>query len=145
MPRPFRRQLFVVAVFGLSLLTITVANAYRRIDDAYAQNGAAEMLIGYMQDHDGKWPADWECLEPYFARNNGLVGGWPYSRFQAAVWIDFGADASRLRKLARGSDSIPFDVVHAKSVWSPRFDDGPNGILFRHFRDDESFARSGQE
>lgn len=109
-------------------------NFSQHIDDAYAEWGAAEMLIDYMHDHDGEWPANWEYLEPYFGNSNGRVNGDSFQRFQSRVYVDFQANSEDLRKLAIESDSIPFDVVHATSVWASRMDDGPNGILYRHFR-----------
>ena len=110
-------------------------NIFNHIDDAYAQWGAADMVMDYMDDHNGQWPSDWESLEPYFAKNNGRVSGWSYSKFQSHVFIDFTANADSLRKLSNNSDTIPFDAIHAYSVWGSQMDDGPNGMLYRYFRD----------
>ena len=135
MKRFLVRSLIVAALVVPAAIVFAGINVYNHIDDAYAQWGAADMVIDYMNDHDGKWPPDWDSLAPYFARSNGRVGGWSYAKFQSHVFIDFTADAELLRKRASGSPAIPFDVIHARSMWGSQFDDGPNGMLFRHFRD----------
>jgi len=133
---------FIAAVFLLAVgLGVICVRIYEHIDDAYAQWGAAEMVIDYMRDHDEKWPPGWDELSPYFARNNGMVVGWPYTKFQSHVFIDFTADSEQLRRLALESDSVPFDVIHASSVWGLQFEDGPNGILARYFRTERNGSR----
>jgi len=104
------------------------------VDDAYAQWGAADMVIHYMEDHGGEWPRNWDSLAPYFAVNNGRVSGWTYAMFQSRVFIDFDADAVALRKLSSDSHAVPFDVIHATSIFGAQFDGGPNEMLHRWFR-----------
>jgi hypothetical protein len=108
---------------------------YNHVDDAYAQWGAADLVIDYMRDHNGRWPKNWDALKPYFERNNGRVSGWSYSTFQDNVRIDFAADASKLRQLSIESASVPFDVIHATSIWGTQFGRGPNEMLYQYFRD----------
>ena len=112
-------------------------NIHYGLDDAYAQCGAADMVVDYMRDHDGKWPPDWDSLKPYFDCNNGRVGGWSFERFQSHVYMDFSADAERLRQLSQESETASFDVIHATSVWGAQMDDGPIAILHWHFRENE--------
>ncbi len=134
MKRLVMRTLIAVAILLLIALVYVAVNVYNHTDDAYAQWGAANMVIDYMRDHDGDWPPDWDSLARYFAMNNGRVSGWSYADFQSNVFIDFSADADSLRKLAIESDAIQFDVIHATSVWGQQFEDGPNGMLYRYLR-----------
>ena len=131
------RSLIVAALVVSAVLVFAGVNIFNHIDDAYAQWGAADMVIDYMNDNDGDWPSNWDSLAPYFARNNGRVGGWSYSKFQSHVFIDFTADTETLRDLAVDSPSVPFDVIHARSMWGSQFEDGPNGMLYRYFRDED--------
>ena len=140
MKRFLVRSLIVAALVVPAAVVFAGVNIYNHIDDAYAQWGAADMVIDYMNDHDAKWPPDWDSLAPYFAQSNGRVSGWSYSKFQSHVFIDFTSDAETLRKRACDSPTISFDVIHARSVWGSQFHDGPNGMLYRYFRDGD---RSG--
>lgn len=54
------------------------------IDDAYAEWGAADMLIDYMESHDGRWPSNWEALRTNFEETSGRVGGWNLRSIAAA-------------------------------------------------------------
>lgn len=135
MKRLLIRVTIAIAILIPIALVYAGVNLYNGIDDAYAQWGAADMVINYLRAHDGKWPTDWDSLSPYFDKNNGRVGGWTYDRFQSHVFIDFSADAEHLRKLSEKSDSVPFDVIHATSIWGSQFDGGPNEMLYLYFRE----------
>lgn len=136
-----KRVLIRIAIGIAILIPIAVlyagVNIYNGIDDAYAQWGAVDMVVGYMRDHDGKWPPDWNSLKPYFDQNNGRVGGWSYERFQSHVFIDFTADAKHLRRLSKESDTVAFDVIHATSLWGAQFGSGPNEMLCRYLKENE--------
>jgi hypothetical protein len=103
------------------------------VDDAYAQWGAGDMVIGYMNDHDGEWPRSWDSLSPYFADSNGRVGGWSYQKYQQRIWIDFNADPLELEQQALKSDQATFNVIDAtysNAVWG----DGPDQQIHHYFR-----------
>ena len=131
-----RVAITIAILIPIALVYIGV-NTYNGIEDAYAQWGAADMVVGYMRDHDGKWPPDWDSLKPYFDLNNGRVGGWSYERFQSHVFVDFTANAEHLRRLAKESDTASFDVIHATSLWGAQFGGGPNEMLHLYFRENE--------
>lgn len=139
-----KRALLRISIAVVILILFTLLHAgftiYDGIDDAYAQWGAADMVIDYMREHDGRWPPDWEALSPYFDKSNGRTGGWTFAQFQSRIFIDFSADAERLRRLSRESDSAPFNVIHATSFWDTRFGDGPNAMLHSYFKSNESAA-----
>jgi hypothetical protein len=48
------------------------------VDDAYALWGAGEMVVDYMEDHEGRWPKGWNDLKSYFDAGGGRVGGWSF-------------------------------------------------------------------
>ncbi|MCA9178463.1 MAG: SMI1/KNR4 family protein [Planctomycetales bacterium] len=97
----------------------------------YAPSCAAELVISYMRDHNDSWPPDWNSLQPYFATSR--FRGWPYGRFQSAVFIDFNADAKALMRLSLESDFLLFNVIRSQSTWG-NFDDYSNSMLYRYFR-----------
>lgn len=137
MKRVLIRLAIAISILIPIALVYAGVNIYNGIDDAYAQWDAADMVIDYMRDHDGKWPPDWESLKPYFDRNNGRVGGWSYERFQSHVFIDFTANAEHLRKLSDESATVPFDAIHATSIWGSQFEGGPNEMLSLYFRENQ--------
>lgn len=47
--------MFLICLFLAGYILLVVMSIHR-LDDAYAQWGAAEMVIDYMADHDGEWP-----------------------------------------------------------------------------------------
>jgi hypothetical protein len=103
------------------------------VDDAYAQWGAADMVIDYMNDHDGEWPRSWDSLSPYFADSNGRVGGWSYKKYQERVWIDFDADPLELEKQALESDRASFNVIDARFTNFALWGDGPDQQVHSYF------------
>jgi hypothetical protein len=88
------------------------------IDDGYALLGATEMLVGYMESHDGRWPRGWSDLRPEFEKTNGRVSGWSYEQFQSRIDIDFGADPAALRSASLASPDVTFEVVHAHGLFA---------------------------
>ena len=135
MSHPIR---YITLIFGcaIALFVLFVAMSISHLDDAYAQWGAADMVINYMEDHDGEWPQDWSDLRPYFDAGGSRVSGWSYDKFQQHVWIDFSADPIELRRLSQSVTAPPFNVIDSTSIFGPQFDDGPNRMLLRHFNPD---------
>lgn len=123
-----------IALLVLAAIGVVAVNLSYGIDDAYAQWGASDMVIDYLEDHDGQWPPSWEALRPYFDAGGSRVGGWSYAKYQQRVYIDFSADADALRKQAIASDNVPFDVIHANWSFGCMMGDGPNADLHYYFR-----------
>lgn len=133
-----RRRLVVIAlplVVALAAVGYGV-NVYYGIDDAYAQWGAADMCIDYMEDHAGRWPPDWEAIRPYFDAGGSRIGGWTFDQYRNRVVIDFAVDADDLRRQSLAADRPTFNVIRARWTFGIRFDDGPNASLYRYFRGD---------
>lgn len=139
--RRILRYLAMAAGFAFVLVVAYIAMAVSRFDDAYAQWGAADMVIDHMADHQGQWPRDWSDLKPYFEAGGGRVGGWSFEKFQEHVWIDFAADPKELHRLSQGVDQPSFNVIDSTSFFGPQFEDGPNGMLLRHFKSLEAISR----
>ena len=104
------------------------------IDNAYAQWGAADMVIGYMEKHEGRWPRSWEDLRPQFEAGGGRVGGWSFEKYRSRVWIDWSADPKALEMAAVQCDKPWFDVIHPTDRIDVRFGGGPNAILHAYFK-----------
>ena len=133
--RPSRKIGLLVALILLPIGLVWFGiNLYLGMDDAYAQWGAADMVIDYMETHDGQWPPNWKAIEPAFNAGGGRVGGWSFAEYKSRVYIDFHADPASLRSLALRSDSVPFDVIHARWTWGVKFGRGPNAALYEYFR-----------
>ena len=65
-----RNTVFAIIVFVLALSSIVATGLYFYINydvrDGYDQRRAVVLLISYMKDHNGKWPANWEALEEHY-------------------------------------------------------------------------------
>lgn len=131
--RHVRRAFYVLlGIAGVAAIWLGVELCYG-IDNAYAQWGAAGMVIRYMEAHDGNWPPNWEVLREDFEGGGGRVGGWSFAEFQRRVVIDFTVDADKLREQSVQSETVPFRVIHARWT-SAQIGGGPNSILHDYFR-----------
>ena len=125
--------LFLVAAVYF-FLTISAG-----INDAYALWGAADMVIDYMETHDGHWPRSWDDLRPQFEAGGSGVGGWSFEKYQDRITIDFNADPNELRRLSLDSPEASFRVIWANSLNArlgseTHIGDGPNQMLCDYFR-----------
>jgi hypothetical protein len=134
MRRLFKTFLVVAVVVVILLVAGIVWFALTMNDaaiDAYAQWGAVDVVINYMETHDGQWPPNWEALQKASESNDGLMRQFGLCRNR--VFFDFNADPRELRRQSLASDSVPFNVVHAH-WYSGQMGDGPNAMLWRYFR-----------
>jgi hypothetical protein len=132
--RYLRKFLLALLLLLPVAVVLVVLDDPRPIDDAYAQWAAVDMVIAYMDAHGGKWPPNWEALRSNFEANTGRVGSWSFEEFQLRVLIDFGANADDLRRQAIASETVPFNVIHARSMFAAVMGHGPNADLHRYFR-----------
>ena len=121
----------VLVTLGLSLF-IGIDDA---IDDAYAEWGAVDMVIRYMETHEGRWPPNWDALRADIESGGSRLGGSSFADYQKRIVIDFGVDADELRKQSVNSEKVPFNVIRARSIFAATFGDGPNASLHRYFRE----------
>lgn len=103
------------------------------IDDAYAQWGAGDMVVHFMEDHDGRWPRGWEELRPYFDAGGGGVGGWSFEKYQRRVRIDWRAGVEGLAAQSRSSPRATFREIWAASGLSSAMQD-PNEIVHSYLQ-----------
>ena len=111
--KPHRRRrwtylLAALLIVPAAVIAFFVLSIDDGTDDAYAAWGAGEMVIDYMNTHSGRWPHDWNDLQPQFQVNNGRVGGWTFSQFQSHIYIDFNVNSEDLRAKAIASRYLPF-------------------------------------
>lgn len=128
----------IVAALVGGYLAYAVTQIVDNLDAAYAQWGAADMVIGYMYENDDRWPPDWEALRDSFDRGGGRMGGTSFEEFQQIVEIDFDVDVEELRRQAKASDSVPFNVIRPRSFWGSQMGDGPNAQIYRYLRSDDA-------
>ena len=86
MRRLLKYAAVVIALVVVAFAGVVIAS-FSRLDDAYAQWGAADMLIDYMGDHDGDWPKQWADLRPHYDAGGGRVAGWDFDRYTDHGWI----------------------------------------------------------
>ena len=106
---------------------------YRGVDDAYAEEGAARMVVAYLDENQQQWPNRWQDLEPYFEKFS-QVSGQSFEQLQDRVWIDFNVDSKSLSDRSQDADSIPFNVIGTKNIFAAHFEDGPNRTIFDYFK-----------
>ncbi len=123
--------LMVIALIGVGLSLFLSFDE----SDGYAQWAAADMVIEYMETHDGRWPPNWEALRSNFESGKGWLAhvGGTFEQFQKRIYIDFNAKPEELRRQSLASDNVQFDVIHGG--WgSVQFGEGPNAALRMYFR-----------
>jgi hypothetical protein len=115
-----RRVLHTALVFIVSLGGGAAYYAYWKIDsttrDAYAVWWVADMVIEYMETHNGEWPRGWDDLhEPYetCVRRSGRP--WTFDQLRNRVDVDWAADPARLVVATDNGTGPPFQVVWLRS------------------------------
>jgi hypothetical protein len=128
----------VVAVVAALLTVLPIVWALvslNWIDDSYALWGAGEMVVRYMEDHEGHWPRGWADLKPYFDSGGGRVGSWSFAKYQQRVVIRWHVDPARLENEAKSSPRPTFRVISASGLFPGRIgENDPNEILYRYLR-----------
>jgi len=133
-----RRMIAAVAVVAVLLVLLPIVwelLSLDAVDDAYALRGAGEMVVHYMEDHDGRWPRGWADLKPYFDCGGGRVGGWSFAKYQQRVIIRWDVNPASLEYEAKTKRRPSFRVISATGLF-PASVGGrePNEILYRYLR-----------
>ena len=129
-----RRMLISVAIiaFVFSLLLF----AKRVIDvpfDAYKNWAMGDLIVAFMEEHDGAWPSDWDDLRPTCKKLGGrLIGGETFDSLQRAVDIDFEFAPESAADAIDASDTEPvFCVIWLKNGSTAHYEgDEPNQRVF---------------
>ncbi len=123
----------VCLLFGFAVLAFAIVIT-TDVDDAYAQHGAASMIIAYLKEHEDKWPSGWSALKPYFMRGKSHVGGWSFQQFQDRICIDFSANTDDLKQRIAESNSVNIELVKSRHWWPVIFDKGPDEEIVLYLR-----------
>ena len=102
-------------------------------NDAYAMWAAGDVLLEYMDAHDGRWPSSWDDLRSFHASAGNkptMVG--PFSEMESRIRIDFRFDPQAAAASIRETDQSPtFRVVRLRNgsltSWSTQ---EPNQRIF---------------
>lgn len=106
---------------------VTAANRLYR--DAYAGWEAAEVIIDYMEAHDGRWPRSWDDLAGAKQRWLGI------EEVQRRVDVDFEVDPQVLLQSATSGDTPPFRVVRLRNGSSAHWEGRePNEMILEHLK-----------
>lgn len=141
--RPFQFSLgallFLVAacavVFGVARWRYFEQLA--RVRDSHAAIGIAAMINTYMDANEGRWPASWDDLRPFY-KINGIVTGTDYCTFEEIreSWdVDFEADPAELARVEHTPGVAPFHAItqrHARPMSHPEWE--PNVRVYHHLR-----------
>jgi hypothetical protein len=128
----------IVAILMAVLLTVWSILSFDWLDDAYAQWGAGDMVVRYMEEHDGRWLRGWNDLRPYFDVGGGRVGGWSFEQYQQHIVIQWDVDPAVLEAMARANPRPAFRVISARWPAGTIGGNEPNEILHRYFRNKSS-------
>jgi hypothetical protein len=115
-----RRRVFFTAVGLVLLISCGAVYLLRRtettINDAYAVEWAADMVIEYMKSHDGAWPRSWDDLrEPYKACAQRVGEPWTFEQLRDRVDVNWDVDPVRLANAPDIGAEPPFVVIWLRS------------------------------
>jgi hypothetical protein len=139
-PRISLKTVFViVAICAVAMVVVPIVwrvVTLEWVDDAYVLWGAGEMVVDYMENHDGQWPRGWDDLRSYFEAGGGRVGGWSFEKYQEHVSIRWDVDVAALLATAKASSRPPFRVI-APRKWFAATMGGhePNEIVYHYLRE----------
>ena len=147
LPRWWRRLVLLVGLVcaaGLTWFVYSFISHMKGIPYAYAKWDTANLLIEYMETHDGKWPRGWQDLQECYIRltadgrsfdDRSMRSGQSLAELQAHVGIDWNADPTQLLTATPDRDE-PFRVVWAlngsTTVWSGA---EPNEMILCYLRE----------
>ena len=124
--RPKRLIGIAIALLALIIVVSAVPEVLHRISrrlpnirDAYAKWDTGNLIIDYMDHHDGQWPHAWSDLRESFARLSTtdpseprrLRGGMPLDELERRIGVDWNADPSVLARATSNRETEPFHVI----------------------------------
>lgn len=129
-------SIFIVVMVGIFLLINFVFGD--RVDDVYAGEWAATMIIQHMEDHDGQWPDDWDDMEAAYHRivEQERVLPFPLDDMKSRIVVEFDVDPAELvTRVDPPGDEGPFEVV-AHTTGESRHWRGknPNSEILRYLK-----------
>jgi hypothetical protein len=147
-----RRRLIVCLVGLVSAVAVYLAVVFVQavLDvprQAYAVWWTADLVIEYMERHDGAWPRSWEDLRTLAEtapevtestdRNGSTVIEFrPHAsieELQRRVEVDWGADPDTLLKAPRKESGPPFRVIYLRNGKSTHYEGRePNQMILEY-------------
>jgi hypothetical protein len=147
-----RRRLIVSLVVVLVALTAwaavhVVQRAVELPREAYGVWWTADLVIAYMERHDGAWPRSWEDLreladgasevtESSQGDGSKIIEFRPKANIdelQRIVSIDWDVDPDELFRQARRNEYLPFRVIYLRNGKSTHYDGcEPNQMILRY-------------
>jgi hypothetical protein len=127
------RTMMVVVAMG-AVVTLVLLFSPLGVDDAYAQRGAADMVIRFLEEHEGRWPRGWDDLQAYHDQGMGRVTGWTFADFQRHIRIKWDVDPNALAIEACNASRPTFQAIWSANPFGATLGDGPNWQLYEHFR-----------
>lgn len=117
MPR-FSLKTLLTLVFAVALLIAAIQHVSRqliaKVRDGYSQQVVAVLLIKFMEENEGKWPKNWNSLEPIYRRDLKSLNPGVFEELKQRIFVDFSADIERMRRDSLTSEKPAFRVVSAK-------------------------------
>src|SRR5688572_733488 len=93
-----RWEIILVVGVGAALallgwfLFVVLPTQSEMIRDAYCQDWASAAVVQYMDDHDGRYPRNWEDLREPFAKVTAADPSFSFEEVRSRVTIDFKVD-----------------------------------------------------
>jgi hypothetical protein len=87
--------------------------AYVLIPNSYAAWTTGDLIVEYIDTHEGKWPRGWDDLrvaKQSLERRSQPVY-YAFQKLPQMIKVDWSADPTALAKLEARSNEVPFEVV----------------------------------
>jgi hypothetical protein len=115
---------------------LKIRDLFRVIKDGYRETEVVGILVAYMEQNGGAWPANWESLEIEFRKQSGYSpsANQELTLIKERIEIDFSANADDLRARSKSQDGPDFRVVYPRFTSEAETRGNPNELLYRYFR-----------
>ena len=147
-----RRRLILSLVLVVVALTAWAAihlvqRAIELPHEAYAVWWTADLVVAYMEGHDGAWPRSWEDLRALADEASEVTESAPgdgsriiefrpkarIEELQRLVDIDWDVDPDELLRRARRNEYPPFQVIYLRNGKSTHYDGRePNQMILQY-------------
>ena len=87
--------------------------AYVLIPNSYAAWTTGDLIVEYIDTHEGKWPRRWDDLRvaEQSLKRRGQNVYWDFEKLPQMIQVDWTANPVALAKLQARSNEVPFEVV----------------------------------
>lgn len=87
--------------------------AYVLIPNSYAAWSTGDLIVEYIDTHEGKWPRSWDDLRiaEQSLERRGQPVYYDFQKLPQMIEVDWNANPVVLAKLQARSNEVPFEVV----------------------------------